>query len=204
MNLIDEAEARPAATDGHALDAEGRRRLRRRRQILISPFVLVALVIIVPALRTAVQSLRKVSEPSELAESLGGNASYNQPGKQGEVYVFGLSYGPLPEVTITGADAILSEDSVAAATTLSICRAEPSAAVPIGVVVGGLSEYCSEVIPAEGADLRLFGQNDQLIAAVVPLIDGKIHMTGLDLAYDKDGGAATEHVAVDFRIESTR
>ena len=206
MNLIKEAEISPAVVDDHALDSDGRRRLRRRRQILVSPIVLVALVLLVPAVWAAVQGIRKVSEPNAFANYSGANSSVGVPGEPGERYMFGLNYGPLPDVTMTAAHTILSEDSVAAATTLSICRAkadEGNGVSGVGVVSGDLSEWCSEVLPVEGQDLGLLGRNDSLVVTVVPLVDGNIHVTGFDLSYNKDGRNVTEHVTVDFRVEPT-
>lgn len=205
MNQIDEAEVLPATMDDGALDPEGRRRLRRPRRILVSPIVLVALVLLVPAVWLAFQGILKVSEPHEFAKFSGSGSYYSLPGEQGERYMFGLNDGPLPDVTMTAARTILSEDSVAAAITLSVCRANPGqgdGSSGVGVGVGDLSEYCSEVIPVEGQNLGLLGQNDSLVATVVPLVDGSIHVTGFDLAYDKDGRGVTEHVAADFRVGS--
>lgn len=207
MNLIDEAEPVAPIVDVAELGPEGRRRLRRRRQLLVSPLVLVALVLLVPAVWGAIQGIRKVTEPNVFSNYSGSGSYYSLPGKQGERYMFGLPTGPLPNVTMISAHTILSTDSVAAATSLSVCRAKADqgvgvGGVGVGVAIGALSQYCSTVIPVEGQDLGLLGQYDSLIATVVPLVDGSVHVTGFDLAYDKDGRGATEHVTANFRVGS--
>lgn len=207
MHLTKEAETRPVAMDDHAMDPDNRRRLRRRRQVMVLVIGLIALVLLVPAMWPAIQGIWKGDEPHEFAEDSGSNGYLGLPGEQGELYVVSLGYAPLPDVTMTAARPILSEGSVAAATTVSICRAKPDqregSGIGSSVGVGVLSEYCSEVIPAKGQDLGLLGKNDRLVATVVLLVDGSVHVEGFELTYERGGRDSTQRVAADFTIGST-
>lgn len=204
MNLTKKAETRPAAVDHRAPDPRGRRRLRRRRQFMVVVIGFIALVPLALAAWPAIQGIWDVDGPHEFADESGSNGYLGLPVGQGDLYMFGLLDGPLPDVTLTAARPVLSEGSVAAATTLSICRAKPNQIDGRGigshVGLGDLSEHCSEVLPAEGQDLRLVGPDDRLFAAVVPLVDGSVHVTGFELTYEKDGRRTTQLVAADFTV----
>lgn len=202
MSVIDESSEVIVSTgEAGGLDPERRRRLRRRRRALVSPILLIALVLLVPAGLRAVRGLRKVPEPHAFAKYTGSNSGFDGPGQPGKRYTFSLVPGPLPDVTMHSANAILSKDSVAAAVTVSICRATSDQSAGISAAVDDLSEFCATVNPVNGQNLGQLGQNDSLIVTLIPLVKGRVQVTGVDLTYDQRGREATDHVDADFKVD---
>lgn len=203
MSVIDEPRAGGEAPAADDVEADYRRRLRRRRKVLVSPVVLVALVLLVPALWGAFVGLRKVSEPEAFAEAAGAVGGFTGPAKVGERYEFGITYGQLPDVTMRSTEVFVADGSVAAATTISLCRAHPGAdpkSSGIGAWSGDVTEFCADLQSVDGLDLGDAGPADTLILTVVPLEAGQVHVTGFELSYDQGGRRGTEQVDVDLKV----
>lgn len=205
MSVIDEPRVDPASDDGTA-DQDFRRKLRRRRKILVSPILLVALVLLVPALWGAFVGLRTLAKPTVFAEYGGtGLIGFTKEKPPGTRVTFGITdrLGPLPDVTMRSAEVELSDGSVATAATVSVCRREPSQPpenVGIGIAEGDLSEFCREVLPVAGQNLGGLDEGDRLILTVVPLEQGRVHVTGVRFVYEDRGRSASELVPYDFRV----
>lgn len=169
----------------------------------MSPIVLLVLVLLVPAVWGVVEGIRTVTEPQAFAKFSNVSGGFSGRTKPGGRYTFGLVYGPLPDVTMSSARLVVTEGSVAAATTVSICRAQPDhgQGTGIGIAEGDVSVWCSEVTPVAGQDLGQLGPDDSLIATVVPLVNGRVQVTGVDLAYDQGSRHATERIVADFDLD---
>ena len=172
---------------------------RGRRHIVVVAVVASALLVL--AGWGAVRRVRG-PEPRAFADSAGISVGFLGPGEQGKHYSFGVSWGPLPAVSVTSVRAIPAEGSVAAATTVSVCRTDPAAhgVIGIGAVDGDLSASCAEIIPVEGLDLRDVGADASLVVTVVPLVDGPVSVRGLEFGYELDGRAVTELVETDLSV----
>lgn len=194
------------ATGPDGVIPELQRRLRRQRKVLVSLIVLLALVLSVPALWIVVRRIRTAPEPEVLAQYSGNVVGFIDDGEQGERYTFGINHEKLPDVTMTSAQAIVSEASVPAATTVSICRFNPNQdddTGGIGAAKGDLAEWCSEVISVEGQDLGELDEHDSLIVTIVPLVDGRVSVTGFDFTYDHNGRRSTEQISVEMSVGHT-
>lgn len=205
MSVIDEPRLDPAGGDG-AADQELRRKLRRRRKILVSPILLVALVFLVPALWGAFVGLRALAAPEAFAQYAStGVIGFTKEKPAGTRVSFGITdrLGPLPDVTVRSVQVELSDGSIATATTVSVCRREPSLPsdiMGIGSSEGDLSEWCEAVLPVAGQDLGVLAEGDSLVLTVVPLEQGPVHVTGVRFLYDDGRRSASELVPYDFRI----
>ena len=170
--------------------------------MLVSPFLLVALVLLVPATLGLLVLIRNATEPHAFSRYSVGTSGSGTRGEPGGRYTFGVADGPLPDVTVQSARAVLTKGSVAAATTVSICRGRELSS-GIGSAEGDVSEWCSEVIPIDGQDLGEFGPDDSLIATVVPLDDGTVHGTGIHIEYRQGAREGSETFTISFSVDGS-
>lgn len=202
MSVIDEPQV-AAAEPVPDPDAVRKKRLRRRRQVLVSPILLVALVLLAPAVWGAVLGYREVTEHDAFDDLSGSAVGFEKLPIPGEQYSFGLTYESMPDVTVRSARVILSDGSTAAATAVSVCRARVDAdgnVVAVGGAVGDLSESCTEVLPVAGQDLGAFGPRDNLVVTVVPIAEGRARVTGVELTYEQGGREQVQRIGTDFRL----
>lgn len=199
MTVVDEFEGTGSADMHAARDAPGSSD-RRQGRVLVSPFLLLALVLLVATAWGLLVLIRNATEPQAFSKFSVGTSGSSAPGKPGVRYTFGVTHGRLPDVTVQSARSVLTKGSAAAATTVSICRARPHQD-GIGAWAGDVSEFCSEVIPIDGQDLGQLGPHDTIIATVVPLTDGSVHMTGVHLEYRQGMREASETITISLRVD---
>lgn len=206
--MVTEAEVAVSPEEAGAPDPQRRRHPRRRRRVPVPPIVLATLVLatsvlVVPAAWRALRQGEDATGSDLFARYSGVVTGFDRPGQRGERYTFGFAEGPLPDVRMTSARVLLADGSVAAATTVSICRVAPSPGdqvVATSAAVGDLSAWCSEVLPVDGRDLGRLGKEDTLVVTVVPLVDGHVQVSGFHLAYENGGRMATEQIPADIRV----
>lgn len=202
MTVIDEIEGTGSA-DMPAAGHGPRPGDRGQGRGPLSPLLLIALVLLVPTAWGLLVVIRNATEPQAFSKFSVGTSGSSAPGKPGVRYTFGVTSGPLPDVTVQSARPVLTKGSAAAATTVSICRAKPHQD-GIGAWAGDVSEFCSEVIPVDGQDLGELGPHDTIIATVVPLTDGSVHVTGVHLKYRQGMREASETITISLRVDGSR
>jgi hypothetical protein len=204
MSLINGVdEETESSVESAGSDAGGGRRVKRRRRVSVSPVVLVVLVLLVPALWVAVQAMREAAEPKAFAGNAGAIGGYTGPGEPGERYSFGITFQPLPDVTMRSGTVQTSPGSAAAATAISICRwnpDQPKDTGPIGAGIGDLAEFCTRLDPVAGRDLGELDPKDYLVLTVVPLEQGVVRVTGFELAYEQDGRSGNERFDTQIQV----
>jgi hypothetical protein len=202
MSVLDEPRVDPAS-DAGAADQELRRKLRRRRKILVSPILLVALVLLVRALWGAFVGLPTLAEPDAFADSAGAVGGFSGPAEPGERFTFGITNEVLTDVTMRSTRVLTTDGSAAAATTISLCRWNPAqdeTTGPIGAWKGDAGEFCTDLQSVESRTFDDVGPNDNLVLTVVPLEEGEVHVTGFELDYEQGGRKGSERIDVDVRV----
>lgn len=178
-----------------------RRKLRRRRRWLaVGLLGPVAAVGVFYGVRSAVSAF--VDEPPRLFDRTVGDGgfTYDKGYPVGTTFHFDLSYGELPAVQLVDVRPIVREGSAPAALSVNACSLFPPN-YPLMFGVDELSTACDGVRPADGLDLTPLGEHDVLVLTVVPLAEGSVEVTGVDISYFHEGRTWTERYDLSIALE---
>lgn len=103
-------------------------------------------------------------------------------------------------LTIRDVQARDVDDSADSEIEFFVCTIDAAAGIGGIGVVGprGIEEYCSSLVPADGATIHLDSDTpEQIVASVTLGHGGRVSFAGMDVSYDHGWQSGTEHTGVD-------
>lgn len=131
-----------------------------------------------------------------------GNAVGFNAGQPGTPVFFGVTY---PEdgtdVAVTIHDADVEVVGAGADATVVVCTLGPQDARSVGVVAGDVSDYCTSLVPAAGAELDVGGRH-QVLLEVVPDEPGTLRIDGVDLLYSQGWQRGWQRIGSTYTVRT--
>lgn len=126
-----------------------------------------------------------------------GSASSSVAVPVGETYLAGGT-ADLPTVTVLDADPIVAADSAAVAASVVACIPQPGMGL-LGAGVDDVGRWCDSR-SVRGLDLSALPDGTYLMLVLVPLAEGPVDVTGVDIGYHDEHGDGAQRVEWDVSI----
>lgn len=130
---------------------------------------------------------RTAAAPDAFPSGL-GNVWMAVPVPVGEMFLAAITTD-LPDVEVLDADPLVTADSVAVAANVVACTPLPGMGL-VGAGVADIGSWCSTQDVA-GLDLSSVQEGTYLVLVLIPLAEGPVNVTGIDITYrdgSRDGG----------------
>lgn len=104
-----------------------------------------------------------------------------------------------PDVVIDRVSARVAEGSAPVAVDAVVCVHRTRGSGVGLVLLGELSEFCSQVLPIAGRNLAAFPRGADIVLSVVPLAPGHVTIRGIDISYRQGVRRGTDVTGIRFR-----
>ncbi len=149
---------------------------------------------VITAVAAALLVVDSTPAPDAFPPGIGG-ASSSLPVPVGETFLVALAT-ELPRVTVLDAAPVTTGGSVAVASEVVACTPAPGMGL-LGVGVADIQRWCSTQ-SVDGLDLSSLHEDSYLMLVLVPLAEGPVNVTGIDITYSDGSREVSQRIRADY------